>query len=99
MIIFHNAGEDDFRDVFRSVLDILHMWEDLGMALGLKMAELSVIEEDKSTSKARMKAVLLAWLQGRGLDPSWQTLCNALRDELVDRTDLADKIEHKKITV
>ena len=90
-IIF--IGEDDFRDVFRSVLDILQLWEDLGMALGLKVAELSVIEEDKSTSKARMKAVLLAWLQGRGLDPSWQTLCKALRDKLVGQPNLADDIE------
>ena len=86
-------GEKDLPNVLRSVLGVLHMWEDLGMALGLEMAELSVIQEDKATAKARMKAVLLAWLQGRGQDPNWQTLCKALRDELVDRTDLAECIE------
>ena len=86
-------GENDFPNVLRSVVGILPLWEDLGMALGLDMAELSVIEEDKATSKARMKAVLLVWLQGRGLDRNWQTLCKALRDELVDRADLAKRIE------
>ena len=86
-------GQKDFPNVLRSVVGILPLWEDLGMALGLDMAELSVIQEDKFTSKSRMKAVLLAWLQGRGLDPNWQTLCEALRDELVDRADLAERIE------
>ena len=86
-------GEDDFRDVLRAVLGIVDLWDDLGVALGLKISELNAIKRDESTSKARMKAVLLAWLQGRGLDPSWQTLCKALRDELVGRTDLAEHIE------
>ena len=79
--------------MLRSVLDILHMWEDLGIALGLKMSELNVLKRDESASKDRMKAVLLAWLQGRGLAPSWQTLCKALRDKLVERGDIANCIE------
>ena len=87
------SGEGDFPSVLRSVLDILHMWDDLGIALGLKMSELNVIEREKATLKDRMKAVLLAWLQGRGLAPSWQTLCKALRDKLVERGDIADCIE------
>ena len=73
------------------------MWDDLGLALGLKMADLSVIEREKSTMKNRMKAMLLAWLQGRGLDPNWQTLCKALRHKLVDRTDLAGHIESNSL--
>lgn len=87
------SGESDFPDVLRSVLGILDRWDDLGLALGLKYAELSVIEKDKSTSKDRMKAMLLAWLQGHGQHPSWQTLCKALEDKLVARSDIAELIE------
>ena len=70
------------------------MWDDLGMELGLKRAELDLIKE-QATSKDCMKAVLLAWLRGRGKAPNWKTLCTALRDELVGRPDIADAIERK----
>jgi len=89
-------GESDFPAVLRCVLEVLDMWDDLGMALGLPMAEIKVIKKDESTSKDRMKAVLSAWLCGRGLDPTWQVLCNALRDELVGRADIAEKIPLSK---
>lgn len=75
------------------VLDILERWDDLGMALEIKMSELTVIKKENSTLRERMKEMLLAWLQGRGKNPSWQTLCNALKDRLVERDDIARSIE------
>ena len=74
-------------------MDILKLWEDLGLALGIKVSELEVIGSDKPDAKAKMKAMLLAWLRGRGKESSWNTLCDALRNPLVDRKDIAAKIE------
>ena len=69
------------------------MWDDLGIALGVRVAELDEIKTNNSTVRARMKAALLAWLQGRGKDRSWKSLCEALRDPLVGRPDIASTIE------
>ena len=87
-------GESDLPHVLRSVLDILDRWHDLGLALGLDAPELTTIKEDEPKSRDRIKAMLTAWLQGRGRkDPTWQTLCMALRDKIVDRADQAELIE------
>lgn len=75
------------------MLDILERWDDLGMALEIKMSELTVIKKENSTLRERMKEMLLVWLRGRGKNPSWQTLCNALKDRLVERDDIARSIE------
>ena len=90
---FAILGERDLSNVLRSVLNILDRWHDLGLALGLDVPELTTIKEDESKSRDRMKAMLTAWLQGKGKDPTWQTLCMALRDKLVDRADQAKLIE------
>ncbi len=54
-MINYSVDESDFSDVLRSVLDILNIWNDLGLELGLKISELNVIERDKSTSKDRIR--------------------------------------------
>ena len=86
------------RDVLRSVIDIVSLWEYLGMALGLSQAKLSEIEANNSDVKDRMKEVLRAWLHGQasGPTPSWQRLCQAVRDKLVDRPKTAKAIEEGK---
>lgn len=59
----------------------------------LSVGNLEAFKIINISAKKRMRAVIVAWLQGKGSDPSWQTLCEALRDVLVDRADVADEIE------
>ena len=87
------VDENDLAKVLKSVLGMLDKWDDLGMALGIKVSELNVIEKEKPTLQNRMKAMLRLWLQGNGVEPNWQNLCKALRDDLVKRSDIASKIE------
>lgn len=78
----------NFAEVFKSILDILDTWKELGTALGLTVKE---IEVDNPNAKRRMKAVIIAWLQMKGSDPSWQSFCKVsrtLRDSLVGREDV-----------
>ena len=81
----------------RSVLDVLDTWEYLGLALGIKVCELNVIKKENATLRDRMKAMLLVWLHHGGKYPTWKTLCEALRDELVERRDIAEKIEQQVV--
>ena len=81
----------------RSVLDVLDTWEDLGLALGIKVCELNVIKKENATLRDHMKAMLLVWLHHGGKYPTWKTLCEALRDELVERRDIAEKIEQQVV--
>lgn len=71
------------------------MWDDLGTALGLSQDKLGEIESNKKNVKDRMKEVLRSWLRGQvpGPPPSWQRLCQALRDKLVNRPKKAEAIE------
>lgn len=69
------------------------MQPHITMALGIKVPELNVIEKEKATIRSRTKAMLSAWLKGRGHDPNWKTLCSALRDKIVARPDIATEIE------
>ena len=94
------VGIDDLPEVLRWVLEILDLWEDLGMALRLSQGKLSEIKSDNTTAKERMKGVLRAWLNkgGSGLAPSWQNLSIALRDKLVDRGKIAEAIEREVLT-
>ena len=90
-----HVGIDDLADVLRYVIGILDLWEDLGMALKLTQGKLGEIKSNNTTVRERMKDMLRAWLsgQGSGPKPSWQGLCTALRDRLVQRGDLAEEIE------
>lgn len=71
-------------------MDIIEQWEDLGMALRLHPNDLDAIKQEK-TPKDAMKAVLKRWL--RQPAPSWQMLSQALRDRLVGRNDIAERME------
>lgn len=73
--------------------DMVEMWNDLGLALGLDLSILNPLEADKTNSRERMKAVIQEWLKGKGSDPTWQTLCTALRHKLVQRKDMAEQVE------
>ena len=90
---------EDLADIMISVIDIVDRWDDLGMALGLSVGKLNEIKADYSTAKDRMIGVLRAWLYGFALGPapSWQSLCQALRDQLVDHPEIAEAIERNNL--
>ena len=82
----------------RLVIDMENQWNDLGIALNLPLPVLNSIKIDKESSvRDRMKAVIEAWLQFKGDQPCWQHLCKALRDKLVNREDIAKKVEEKAL--
>ncbi len=69
-------------------------WNTLSLLLGLSLHRISIDSADYS---AKHVAIVTKWLEGGSA--SWAALENALRDELVNRIDIADKIakDHPKL--
>ena len=76
---------------------IVREWQDLAEALGLPYSEIEVIEENNPYDmKQCVREVVHQWFKGKGSEsPSWTSLCTALKDPLVNRKDIASKIEEQ----
>ena len=72
-------------------------WENLGLVLGLKDSTLREIRANNQQDvKQCLYEVIDRWLERRGQGQvSWTVLCEALRSELVSRSDIATEIEEK----
>ena len=92
IIYFFNEGR---RDVRLALQGITKEWDDLAEALGLPDSDIDVIKTNNpSDVKQCVKEVVDQWFKGKGSEPpSWTHLCTALRDSLVNRKDIALKIE------
>ncbi len=85
-----------YLNVRRALQGIVSEWDDLGEVLGLPHHEVQSIEVNCSKDvKKCLKEVIAKWLEGKGSGepPSWLSLCQALRDPLVSRPDVASSIK------
>ena len=91
-----HAGIDDLFPVLKAIVDVSEKWLMLGLALGLKQPTLDRIKTDNGNSDSRKYEMMKEWLKGTdGCKPSWAELVNALREEIVGHSAIADKIELK----
>ena len=87
---------DSFVDVLRELSEITDMWFELGLVLGLKESTLNGIKTDNTTVRECKREMVKSWLQKKDkCTPSWQALVKALKDTLVQHTDVAEKIKQK----
>ena len=86
-----------YRNVRTALIDIVKEWEDLGVVLGLSDAEVEKIGVNNPNDiNGCMRELIKQWLKMKGSQPpSWNSLCTALRDPLVNRKDIASSIEQK----
>ena len=77
-------------------MDIKKKWKALGLQLGLKKPTLEGIEADKRDVADCKMEMLSKWLkQVDNSKPSWNSLVAALRNVLVEGSDIAKAIEAK----
>ena len=87
---------DSFVDVLRELSEITNEWFMLGLVLGLKDLTLRCIKTDNTTVQECKREMVRSWLQKKDeCTPSWQALVKALKDSLVQRHDVAEKITQK----
>lgn len=75
-------GEDDFQDVYQEVIHINSRYFELGIALGLPLSELKIIQEESKTTRA-FSRVIEAWLKQnyntkKHGPPTWRKLVEAV---------------------
>ncbi len=84
------------RNAKKELVTIAKEWDELGEALGLPHSLIQIIKADHPFDVNQcMKEVVNAWFENKGNPPSWKGLCEALRDPLVGRIDVALNIEKK----
>lgn len=77
------------------LVDVIDEWRHLGLALHLPSSKIREIEVNHPNDvKKCLEKVIEAWLES-DTDPSWKTLCTALKTELVDCGSIAKTIEEK----
>lgn len=75
-----------------------HKWVDIGVQLELDPEYLENLRSNKKSSdKDNMRRMILTWLKGEEVVPTWTSLCAALRAAAVDEVAIADKIEGEKL--
>ena len=86
-----------YRNVRTALIDIVKEWEDLGVVLGLSDAEVEKIGVDNPNDiNGCMRELIKQWLKMKGSEPpSWNSLCTALRDPLINRKDIESRIKQK----
>lgn len=87
---------DNKGEVLREIKKAAAAWEYIGLALNLQPDLLDQIKHDHSEVGDRLSEVVSKWLKSTG-ERTWNFLCKALEDDLVERSDLAKTITRKKI--
>ena len=72
-------------------IEIAGKWRKLGRRLGLIEAEISGINHAHDELSEKGYAMLELWTQSKGSAATYQALCDALQDDLVQRLDLAER--------
>ncbi len=90
----------DFSAVYRALLPTKAKWLRIGVYLGLTIEEMEAIEKEniRDGFETCLRKMVSMWLKRRELNPSWQTLVDVLRDEVVGEQGVADDIQRKHIS-
>ena len=72
------------------------MSDQLSIVINLQSPQ--AIERDHSSVEARFRAVLKKWVRRTTPSPSWSALARALKSPVINRGDIAKKIEARMVS-
>lgn len=82
-----------YRNVMLELAEIASKWHSFGVAIGLMPTELATIETKCQKDPMRcLGEVINVWFDEERETLSWETICNALRSNLVQNNSLANKL-------
>ena len=90
---------DNFYHIARTLIDVLREtkevqnWSELSLLIGISEATYGQIVKQCSTVQEQQRAIITSWLStGKA---SWAVLVSGLRDELVGKAAVGDRIAQK----
>ncbi len=82
----------DFREVYAQMYPQRVRWHPIGLCLGFPLRVLEHIGDEYRQNEQRLEKMLVEWLRRPNLQPSWQSLIDALNHPTVGGEGAADDI-------
>ena len=89
----YRLTKNDITIVRKEVLPAASKWFDLGLELRLDPDYLNTLRS--KSDEESLRELLLRWLSGVDPEPTWEALCDALRNPAIKHELLAEEIEEK----
>ena len=87
-------GTADKAAIMRALLDVAAKCDAIALVLGVRHGKRETLKREQPRCEDRLEAYVDEWLRGNTrTECTWVALCRVLRDLLVERGDVADKIE------
>ena len=88
---FNNRSKDDLERLSRKIAD---NWKPLGRRLGFDEAKIIAFDQENGRLARKAHQMLLAWHRREGSAATYQVLCDALCDDLVECKALAEELSY-----
>ena len=89
--------KNDIKIVRKEVFPAASKYHDLGIELGLDPDYLNTLTS--KSDEENLRELLVRWLSGVDPEPTWEAMCEALRNPAIKHELLADEIEGKYCNV
>lgn len=88
-----DTGVEDKTKILRELQEAAADCDSIAQVLKISNGKIEAIKKEKAKCKERLGEYVEEWLKGNGGDRTWEFLCGGLRDKLVGRKDIADKLQ------
>ena len=88
------TGQPDNKELLTLAQEVVSIWRQLGLALGLTDVSLDEIHEDNLKALDKSYTMLRKWKESLGSGANYQKLAEGLHHKVIKRHDLIEKYCH-----
>ena len=82
----------DKHDLLEMLVDIKHLWYNIGIALRVPHTELMSLLHSATPDLLRLSSVLQCWIDKRTTEVTWNSIITATKSKIVGQTTISDEI-------
>ncbi|XP_022802332.1 uncharacterized protein LOC111339870 [Stylophora pistillata] len=91
------TGQPDNKELLTLAQEVVSIWRQLGLALGLTDVSLDEIHEDNLKALDKSYTMLRKWKESLGSGANYQKLAEGLHHKVIKRHDLIEKYCHDEV--